>query len=458
MNICLVNPTPEKITELSGTGIPHIGLGYLSAYLKKNMDHVKLFVIDGKCNDLNRKDLIDKIESVNPDFLGITSFTQEIYDAAFIVRKMKTVNKNLITCIGGVHVTGVEEQVLQEFREFDYAVIGEGEITLYNMLMEIQKGQSPERIKGLIYRDKDGSIRKNPPADLIMDIDTLPIPDWRFASKAKSYPVMSARGCPFRCVFCMRPYGNRPRMRSPQKVVDEIEYVHNTYKNKNFIFYDESLGAVKSKFVEILDEIIARGLNKKISFDGHTHVNLVSSQLFDKMKTAGFLSIGLGVESGDKDILKNIGKGITREKVINAVKLAKQAGLQTSAYFILGMPNETYMSAFKTISFAKKLNTDTISIGMMIPFPKTKVFEMVYAGENGYIKPIRKFKWDEFNKQNQNPLRYKYINYKVLRAIQIFGYVYHALGNFRIKSLIRRTFQQYNQILEMFKDLISMKK
>jgi radical SAM superfamily enzyme YgiQ (UPF0313 family) len=457
MNVCLVNPTPKKIIEFHGVGIPHIGLGYLAGYLRRNMKNIDLLVIDGKYENLNQKDLIDKIESVKPDFLGITSFTQEIYDAAFIARAMKSLNKNLITCIGGVHVHGVKEQVLEEFEEFDYAILGEGEITLYNLLEEIQQGRIPQKINGVIYRDTKGSVVPSPPADLVMDLDSLPMPDWSFALNAKAFPIMSARGCPFRCVFCMRPYGNITRMRSPQKVVEEIEYVHTTYKNDHFIFYDESLGAVKGKFMEIIDGIIDRGLNKKLTFDGHTHVNLVSPQLFLKMKIAGFTSIGFGVESGNDDILKNIGKSITTEKVSNAVNMAKEAGLQTSAYFILGLPNETYRTALKTISFAKKLNTDSISIGIMIPFPNTKVSEMVYKGENGYVKPNRKIKWDEFNKQNENPLRYKYVNYKVLRLIQIFGYIYHTMANFRIKFLIRRGMRQRNQILLMFKNLFKAK-
>ena len=453
MNICLVNPTPQKIVEFHGVGIPHIGLGYLASYLRRYMENINLLVIDGKYENLNQKDLIDKVESAKPDFLGITSFTQEIYDAAFIARAMKSVNKNLITCIGGVHVWAIKGQVLEEFKEFDYAVLGEGEITLYTLLKEVLQGKLPQEIKGVIYRDAQGAAVSSAAADLVMDLDSLPIPDWSFALNAKAYPIMSARGCPYRCVFCMRPYGSTTRTRSPQRVIEEIEYVHTTYKNDHFVFYDESLGGVKSKFMEILDGIMDRGLNKKLTFDGHTHVNLVSPQLFKKMKTAGFTSVGFGVESGSDDVLKNIGKSITTEKVANAVNMAKEAGLQTSAYFILGLPNETYKTALKTISFAKKLNTDSISIGIMIPFPNTKVSEMVYKGENGYVKPTRKIRWDEFNKQNENPLRYKHINYRVLRLLQIFGYVYHTLGNFRIKSLISRGIRQRNQILVIFKNL-----
>ena len=455
MNIALVNPVPEKIIELHGTDRPHIGLGYLSSYLRKNIPDINLTVIDGKCEQLSRIELIDRIIAFKPDIVGLTSFTMEIYDTAYIAKMIKSNNKNTRICIGGVHVIGVEEQVLEEFTDFDFAVIGEGEVVLKNLLNAISEDKSPENIKGLIYRDNNGKARKNIPDDLVYDIDSLPIPDWSFVPRGKSYPIMSARGCPFRCIFCMRPYGNSPRVRSPERVVDEIEFVHSTYDAKKFIFYDESLGAMRSNFNEILDLIIVRGLNRKISFEGHTHVNIVKPELFQKMKEAGFTNIGFGAESGDDEILKNIGKSINTEKIYKAVRWAKKAGLRTSAYFILGMPNETYKSAFKTISFAKKLNTDTISIGIMIPFPKTKVYEMVHNGDNGYIKPATVIRWDEFNKQTSNPLRYKKVNHRILRLIQILGYLYHTIGNLRIKSLFVRLLDNRRQILNMFQNILT---
>jgi anaerobic magnesium-protoporphyrin IX monomethyl ester cyclase len=454
MKVCLVNPTPIKISDLPLSDRPHIGLGYLAGYLKENMPQLNLKVIDGKIEKLTRDQLLGKIDEFGPDFLGVTSFTQEIYDATFLCKKMKESKKDLITCIGGVHVWGVNEQILEEFNEIDYAILGEGESVLYELLTALQKNKSIEQIKGIIFRNSKGEVISTGPADLVMNLDLLPLPDWSHAKNAAAFPLLTSRGCPFQCVFCMRPYGNRVRSRSPENVMKEIEILDNQYHAKLVVFCDETLGAIKGNFMEILDEIIKRGINNRIAFDGHTNVNMVDYQFFDKMKKAGFINVGFGVESGDDQILKNIGKSISKEKVRNAVKLAKQVGLHTHAYFILGLPNETYKSAFNTISFAKELNTDVISIGLIIPFPRTKINEMVTNGENGYIKPTKPFNWNDFNKQISNPLRFKNINYNILRSFQIMGYLYHLLGNFRFNNLYSRFLKHRRRALLICKNFL----
>jgi len=117
MKVCLVNPTTVYKRDIRMGYRPHIGLGYLASYLKENMPQINLMVIDGKIEKLNQDQLLRKIEAFAPDFLGVTSFTQEIYGAAFLCKKMKGLKNDLITCIGGVHVWGVKEQILQEFNE-----------------------------------------------------------------------------------------------------------------------------------------------------------------------------------------------------------------------------------------------------------------------------------------------------------------------------------------------------
>ena len=177
-------------------------------------------------------------------------------------------------------------------------------------------------------------------------------------------------------------FGRRYRMRSPKNVVDELEYLHRNYYATQFTFYDDAFTVDQPRTAEICDEILRRGL--KIKWDCETRVDMVSKELFVKMREAGCIAVWFGVESGSKALLTSMGKGFSLTQTRRAFKWAKEAGLMTVAGVILGFPGETKESAWETIRFVKELNPNDVGFYIATPYPGTPMYEEVKA--NGSLK------------------------------------------------------------------------
>ena len=174
--------------------------------------------------------------------------------------------------------------------------------------------------------------------------------------------------------------------------------------------------------------MIDSGLARKIKWGISTRAQLLNDETVGKMKAAGCVKIDFGVESGDDDILKAIKKGETKEDFIRAARAIKKAGIRSHSYYIIGHPYETKESALNTINFAASLNTDLISIGIMIPYPGTEVARLASRGEGGYKRLSND--WADYNKQLGNALEMESLSKAELTRLQLLGYI-----NFFIKNL-----------------------
>jgi len=192
--------------------------------------------------------------------------------------------------------------------------------------------------------------------------------------------------------------------------------------------------------MEICDLMISDGLNKRIKWTALSRVTGVDQALFDKMKEAGCIKVDFGVESGNPDVLKRIKKEITVTDAEKTIRMAKKAGLKTGSYFILGHPYETTQTMRDTIKLATKLNTNTVSFGIMVPYPGTEVYEMASKGEGNY-KLISE-KWDDFDKQIGNALELEGLPRKELEKWQIKAYTTFYLHNYRLLDIVRMAISQ----------------
>jgi radical SAM superfamily enzyme YgiQ (UPF0313 family) len=194
----------------------------------------------------------------------------------------------------------------------------------------------------------------------------------------------------------MQVLGKKIRRRSPESIFQEIEYAISHYGAHTFDFSDDIFLFDNRETREILRSMIEKGLPKRIHWSALIRANLVKPDLINLAKEAGCFRLEMGVESGDNEILKAINKGITVEQVREAVKIIKQSGLRLGTYYILGHPNETRETIKKTIRLATQLNTDTIAVGLMVPYPGTKIYEMAQRGEGGYR--LLSTDWAEYDK------------------------------------------------------------
>lgn len=408
---------------------PRIGIGSIAAQLKKNGSSVT--VIDPEASRLDINKIKELVTEIKPQVVGFPAFTEEINDANEIAKAIKEFSADIKTVVGGPHPSAIPIETLREFPFFDIVVIGEGEVTM----QEIMEGHPPNKILGIAYRENK-MIKQNQQRPLIQNLDSLEFPAWDlyhldnyrggslsvgFSKRDKilELPVEGARGCPFNCIFCYRVTGKTIRFRSPKRVVDEVERDVETFHAGKIHFVEGSFGVNTQLGIEICDQLIQRGLNKKITWSTGARVN-INLKLLQKMKEANCTYIGFGVESGDPEVLKITKKGVSIEQAKNVFKICKKIGITTEANFILGLPFETRETVLKTIEFAKNLAADNATFAILVPFPGTEIADMVKE-EIGGLK-IKTYDWNIYGKQIGQALELKQLPYRTLLELQTLAY------------------------------------
>ena len=462
-NVLFIIPPESKIKDVKQGGAQFLrtGIAYIASYLRQNSIHVKIFDCRALHQDIDQ--ILKTIEEFHPNFVGLGPYTEEIYEANRICKIIKEKYPGIVTILGGPHVSALPQRTLEEFPAVDLVVHGEGERTV----LDIVNGKNIEDIKGLAYRH-EGKIVINDPPEVIQDIDSLPYPAWdlfpldtyrgistihlseKIIDPILEMPVLSSRGCPFKCNFCYKTFPGL-RNRDPIKIADEIEFNVNTYGASEIFFVEGTFAAHRAQGEQLCDELIKRGLNKKIKWMAETRVTAVNENLLIKMKEAGCQQINFGVETGDEQILKNSKKGITLEQIINAVELAKKIGFKVSCFFIIGHPFETKKSIRKTYALARKIDPDLMNVGIMIPYPGTQIRDMAEKGEGDYNLVCDD--WSEYTKQRGGPLELKTIPLRELRRIQSIEYLKYYLRPKKILFILKHL--PIKKIIKIITSLLS---
>lgn len=413
LKVLLIDPPEFSQTGQTEKHQPNMGLAYINAVLTEmGFDSIILDTFGHEYDKIDKK-----ISEFAPQVLCISARTFNINGAAEIARRVKENGKDILTVIGGSHITALPERTLKEFRDFDLGVIGEGEETIKELLSNfkmIRDTKFLKKVKGIAYR-KGSDIVINEQRGVIKDIDSLPFPNWngidfsnykkefswRLKGKYFQFPILFSRGCPFNCTFCAN-YNRIWRHRNPRKVVDEIEYFIRKYGANVFEIVDSTSTINRESFIEFCDEIIRRSLQNKISWYCETRVDQVNSKLMRKIKEAGCEYVFFGIESGDDDILKKMNKRITRDKVREAISITKKSGLKVGGSFIIGHPYEKKENIIKTINFAVELSRyglDGANFFIIDVYPGTKVWDMVENCEGGarWVEGKR-YNWDSYNR------------------------------------------------------------
>lgn len=454
LRVVLIAPPPRTHVERHDRrAYPHLGLAYIAGYLKKA--GVECSLIDGNFEALDLAEVERRLLSFAPSLVGVTAMTHEIHRAAEVAALAKKVLPGVRTVVGGPHATALPVQTLKELPAFDVAVFGEGELATLELTRAGNGPKGLEGINSIAYRTPSG-IRQNPPRAPIAELDSLPFPAWELLPRCRRYPVMTARGCPFRCNFCMRVMGHHARKRSPESVIEELKLLVETYNAEFIHFLDETFSVDKRHLDHLLDLMLENGLPEKLHWDAQTRADLVDLDLLHKMRRAGCQWLGLGIESGNAHILKASGKGTTLEEAERAVEAARKAGIKTDGFFILGHPFETLSTARDTIDFAARLNTTRVTFGLMTPYPGTEIYDMAKRGEGGYR--LISTDWDDFNKNIGNSLELETLDRRQMEKLQVWGYLKFYLINFRLMAGLQYFLYQRRLGLAILKKLLTRRK
>ena len=399
MRIVLINPPFFQVhggfkdAAKIGSSYPPMGLLYLSGKLRS--EGHKVHIIDVSIEHLYSNELIGIILDYKPDLIGITATTPLYREACKIAKAIKSKNDVPIV-IGGYHVTILQKPVMADHTEFDYAVLGEGEITFSKLIRCLEQGGDPANIPGLLIRS-GGNVEFTGIRPMVNNLDELPYPAHDLINK-KLYLwtaprkgvvpitiILTKRGCPFHCTFCSQKsmFTRKVRYRSIDNVLDELEEITKVLGFHHILIQDDTLVIKRERMLQLCEGIHQRGL--KFTWEGLARANLVDKELINIMAEAGLVRISFGIESGDDEILQTIQKGVTKEQMRTAYKWCEEAGIETRGSAIIGHPGETRKSAWKTILFVRSItHLDQLLLNIMVPYPGTEVHRLASKGEAGY--------------------------------------------------------------------------
>ncbi len=404
MKILLINPYLTTLPDDPARPSVSLSLGYLAAYLGRYYD-VEVLDIAAAGKDtvvqvgtksrvgLTEEKIKDRLRKSKPDVVGVTNpSTTHAQDAYDIARITKKISKDILVVFGGAHASSNPEKVIAE-KDVDVVVVGEGEETLLKVVRAYEAGGKVENIAGTCVK-VGGKVVRNPGGGVIEDLDSIPFParhllpmdiyfqsareEIDYAMRDKIATMITSRGCPGKCIYCavQTVWGRRWRSRSPKNVVDEIEHLMKEYGVGEVHFLDDSISVNKKRLSAICDEIINRKIDIKWTTPNGVAIWLLDKPLIKKMKKAGCYRLTFGLESGNAETLKFLGKKYNYENAKETIKYAHSVGLWTIGTFIIGSPDEKEESINDSIDFAIDSYLDFAVFYIANPFPGTEMYEM----------------------------------------------------------------------------------
>lgn len=378
-----VNPPYEAIgvSESVSSMSVVLSLAMLAALCRKHRRDVE--ILDLNLHSDWQSTYRSKLSSFKPDVVGITFTTPTVFLARQLVQISRESGSTFVIG-GGPHATALPLETLSECG-FDAIAVGEAEFAFENFLLDSHADNIPGWVtpgmstygSGLIVQDLDSL----PYAAVdLFDVERYVYPD-RASRRNPVCLIETCRGCYARCTFCNKNiFGFKLRRKSPKRVVDEMEFILNCGYCEIHIA-DDLFTADLRHASAVCREIIKRRLIFPWVPRSGIRVDRISAPLLKIMAEAGCYHVPLGIESGNQQILDRIKKGITLDQVRQAVASIRAAGMETTGYFMVGMPGETQETIKQTLDFSTGLKLDFIKIGVCVPLPGTPMFsELEQAG------------------------------------------------------------------------------
>ena len=375
IRILLVNAiNPNVAWE---TRFPHLGFGYLVSAVRRRLPQVQIEF------QIIQDNVAGVAQAFQPHIVGISAVSQnfniaERYAEIFAAQGIPVI-------LGGIHVSVLPNCLP---RNCALACLGESEQTFVEVIEAVlNTGLSTgnlARIKGIAFWDGD-SLCVTPDRPVVKDLDVLPRPARDLMDISSHAHMFSSRGCPFHCRFCASTrYWKKLRFFSAQYVAEEIEHLVRTYKVHLISFFDDLFAANRPRLEEILRLLEKRKLLGKVSFTCNCRADIVTPELAGILARMGFVSVGMGLESGDADILRFLkGPKTSIDQNAKAIGTLKAAGIRVNASFVIGSPHETHEQMMKTYDFIRTSKLDLVDVHLLTPYPGTPIWE--YAKEKKLV-------------------------------------------------------------------------
>ncbi len=326
-----------------------------------------------------------RLRAAMADYVASSALTSTLNDAVKILELAKSIRPDTVTILGGVHPTFMYEEVLATSAAVDYIVIGEGEITLRQLLEVLEAGGDPETVAGVAFR-RDGAVVKTAKRPLMESLDGLPaawdlldwgdyhslvIPDSRLGA------ISTSRGCDHDCTFCSQQqfWEKSWRARDPQQVADELEYLFNTYQINVFLITDEYPTRDRERWEALLDAVIAKDLPIYLLMETRAPDISRDRDIIWKYRKAGIIYISIGIETADQAVVDALQKEMSVAETKQVIDILREQEIVSEASFMLGLPDETPESIKNTMQLVQQYNPDIANFLTYTPWPYADGFK-----------------------------------------------------------------------------------
>lgn len=419
--------------------LPPIGIASISSFLKSKGVDVEVLDLYFEDIQLAKK----KLMNISTDVAGFTCLTGEHQNSLYAAQLIKENSRPApFVVLGGPHASAAnfDELILRNYHFIDFVIRGEGEISTFELLEALGGRRDLESVKGLSFR-KNGHYMHNSDRAMLSNLDGLPFPDYTFYDFSKQAggnydghfflrnvtpfkfaPIVSSRGCPNRCQFCSLFWGNMVRLRSAKNMLEEINNVMHQFDITHFSFFDDCFNISLDRIKDFCQRIIDQRL--KISWTAMVRVKPLDIETLKCMRAAGCYGLCIGVESGSKQILKTIGKNITKEEISKIFHLAKKVGIKTKMLLMVGNLGERPSTVRDTQSLIRRCRPTSIGISPLVVLPNSGIYDSLLA--KGRIK-------DEYWLTHSRPPCYtEEHRYDVLRyyRFKLLSSFYASKGSF----------------------------
>jgi len=372
---------------------PPLDLPYLAAYLRR--EGIPVEVLEAGALRLARAQCTARLAKMaaggRPLVLVRTSLPTLDWDLDYCAELRRAAVTESLALIGPV-LPSVLFRV-EQTQDVDFALLGEPEAAV----VELMRGAAPAEIRGLAYRGADGAWARTPARPLVRDLDELPWPAWDLfprelyvlpksavEGRRRYLPMLTSRGCPYGCNYCPYPVGQgeRWRARSPRDVVDEMEHLRRDFGIEYVIFRDPMFSLDQRRVREICREITSRGI--ELHWRCETRLDCLDEETLAAMAAAGCRGINFGIESSDPEIQRGVGRRpIEREEFRRKTRLCRQHGIETFAFFIVGLPGDDAASILDSIEFALEIDASWVQFTVSTPFIGTRLH--AWAVDRGLV-------------------------------------------------------------------------
>jgi len=354
-----------------------IGLGYIASALENAGHFVSVFDFQVKGNTVSK--FKNRIQRESFEIIGFSVATITKNNTLKLSHLCKEILPDCVFIVGGAYPTVYPQMLMGRSSAIDFEVVGEGELTVVELISAIENGCNLSEVKGIVFRDKAGGIKQTTLQPLIEDLNDLLFPAFHLFNLDAYQPppgmffklplrhMITTRGCPFKCIFCDDRviWRGRCRMRSAENIVAEMELLVHHYGAQEIQFYDDTFTVNKRRVLRLCELLIQKKLS--LIWRCSSRVDTVDEEMLKTMYAAGCRSISYGIESGDDEILKKMNKGTTVAQARDAIKWTNKAKIQAKGFFMMNFPGETIETTEKTISLAKDLDLDFVGFNLTIP-------------------------------------------------------------------------------------------